>query len=78
MPGHVLQWIEGEANKFNVLKNYDEKKRPTGGRWLRQQWLFWDREAKVGRKTRRAYGVPNSLCFFASVLSCVGDMVLPR
>jgi hypothetical protein len=30
MPGHLLRWIEGEANKFNVRQNYDEKKRPTG------------------------------------------------
>ena len=30
MPGHLLRWIEGEADKFNVLENYNEKKRPTG------------------------------------------------
>ena len=30
MPGHVLQWIEGEANKFDGLQNYDDKKRPMG------------------------------------------------
>ena len=67
-----------EALKLHVLYNNNEKKRPTGAAGLFRDGFFGTagRDAKVGRKTRRADSVANGLDFFASVLSRVGDMVL--